>query len=115
MLVHLSAIALAVVFASTACGSSSRRDAVNDYITQVNVIEDQLTQPLLEISRTNRDFARGRNTKAVLMRLERSARTLRKLDRRLAAVPAPREARRLRALLVDLGAREQALVGEVES
>src|SRR5262249_51340170 len=32
-----------------------------------------------------------------------------------AALPAPREARRLRALLVQLGAREQALVGEVEA
>src|SRR5262249_40371540 len=115
MLVRLTSAALALSLLAAACGGSNRREALNRYITEVNRIEDKLARPLLEVSKANRDFARRHGSVAsVLARLRRSDRTIRRLDRRLAAIPAPREARHLRALLLELDARERGLVREVE-
>ncbi len=116
MVVRLSALAVVLCVLATGCGDGSkRRDAVSDYITQVNVIEAQLSPPLRAITKANRDFARQRGDEAdVLTRLRRADRSVRALHRRLVALPAPREARRLRGLLLELGTREQSLVREVE-
>jgi hypothetical protein len=114
MRVFLIAVALATSILATGCGGSGRGNDLSRYITQVNVIEQSLARPLLAISKANRDFARGREGKtSVVTRLRRSERTLHKLDLRLASVPAPPEARHLRALLVELGMREESLAGEV--
>jgi len=110
------AAAIAVSLLGAGCGGgSSRRNAVAHYIDDVNAIELKLARPLLEVSRANRSFARPHaNTQSVLERLRSADTRIGVLSRRLAALPAPVEARRLRRLLLELLGRERSMIGEVE-
>jgi hypothetical protein len=116
VLTRLTAVAIAASFLAAGCGGGpSRRTVVARYIDSVNSVEAKLATPLLEVSKANRDFAKGHATPAALItRLDRSQRTIHRLTRQLAALETPPEARRLRSLLLQLIDRENELVGEVE-
>jgi hypothetical protein len=116
VLIRISAVAIAVsLLAAAGCGGTSRRTVVAHYIDGVNAIEAKLARPLLTISEADRDFAHPHpDVSSVLLRLRRSKARIHVLAGRLAALPPPPEARRLRRLLVELLDREQSLVGEVE-
>jgi hypothetical protein len=115
VLIRLTAVAIAVSFLGAGCGGSSRRHAVAQYIDGVNAIELKLAPQLLEVSRANRDLVRPHpKLNSVLQRLHRAGAHIRVLSRRLAALPAPQEAQRLRTLLVQLLGRQQAAIREVE-
>ena len=114
MFVRLAAAAVALALVATGCGGSSRRHAVAQYVDSVNVIQGELAAPLLEVSKANRDFAKPHsNPAAIERRLRKSATAIDRDARRLAALEAPVEARRLRSLLLQLAQREAALAREV--
>ena len=110
------AAAAAVVAAATVTAvdrkphaSRERRD-VGAYIDAVNAIQAQMQRPLSRVLLAYRSFAPGKHAGA---ELARAARTLRRLDRRLAAVTAPPEARTLRRRLLELVARQAEMTGEI--
>ncbi len=111
------AAVLVLCLLASGCGTDrGARDAVGAYIEQVNLTEQKLAQPLLEVSKANRDFASRKahaDPVALERRLTRSEQQIRKLRERLAAVAAPAEARRLRTLMLELIAREADLTREV--
>jgi hypothetical protein len=108
--------ALAICCLAAACGgkSTARRDAIATYIVRVDAIEQHLQKSLLDVSKANRDFA-GKHTSSPAARREliRAQATIRQLERRFAAVPAPADAAHLRALLLAFVAREQEIADEV--
>ena len=116
-LVALGVGALALCCLAAACGggkSTARRDAVATYILRVDAIEQRLAKPLLDVSKANRDFARGRGTSPVARReLVRAQATITRLQRQLRGVKPPPDAAKLHALVLQFVAREQALGGEV--
>jgi hypothetical protein len=116
VVIRLTAAVIAASLLGAGCGGgSSRRHAVANYIDGVNAIELKLARPLLEVSRANRAFARPHaNAQSVLGRLRTADRRIGVLSRRLAALPAPAEAQRLRRLLLELLGRERSMIGEVE-
>src|SRR5262249_27131697 len=113
---RLTAVAMVASFLAAGCGSGpSRRTVVARYIDSVNTVESKLAAPLLQVSKANRDFARGRAAPATIVtRLDRSQRAIRRLSRQLSGLETPPEARHLRSLLLQLIDRENELVGEVE-
>lgn len=118
MRLGLGVAVLALLLVVAGCGGSSsqavRRKAVTQYIQRVDVVEQQLRYPLLKIERTYRDFGAHPAT------LERSAprfaaaeATLYTLKTRLALIPAPPDARKLRRLLVGLIGAQVELAQEL--
>ena len=116
-LVALGVGALALCCLAAACGggkSTARRDAVATYILRVDAIEQRLAKPLLDVSKANRDFAKGRGASPAARReLVRAQATIARLQRRLRGVKPPPDAAKLHALVLQFVAREQALGGEV--
>jgi hypothetical protein len=111
-------VALPILLAliATACGGQSRHHVVAQYISRVNGVEAKLAQPLLEISRADRDFTKQHTPPAdVAKRLRRSASRVDALRAKLAAISPPPEAKRMHALLLELAAREASLAREVAS
>jgi hypothetical protein len=111
------AVAAAVtvtLFQHDAKGSPQRR-AVRDYIGRVNTIQNRMQAPLSQVMLAYRDFtgqsAAGRDPRP---ELATAAGTLTRLDRELAAEPAPPEARTLRARLLTLVAGQAAMTREVQ-
>jgi hypothetical protein len=106
-------LALAVLLLA-GCGDSGRRhDAVSAYFDRVNVLQSAMAKPLVEVSKANRDFAKGSGDPAkVRARLARSEHTLTTLRRRLARVEPPADAAQLQKLLLQLFDRERALAHE---
>lgn len=121
MLARVTPIAIAVLalgLLAAGCGGdrAARTAAVGSYIDRVNATQLKLAKPLLAVSRANRDFASPKKQAdpAVLrQRLERSERKIRALRAELAGVTAPKEARKLRALMLALVDRELELTREV--
>jgi hypothetical protein len=101
-----------VVFAA-GCGSHARRNAISAYITKINAVEVQLARPLVDVSKANRDFARGKGNPAkIRARLARSEQIFARLRRRIAAVTPPPEAKKMRLLLLELVDRQADLAHE---
>jgi hypothetical protein len=109
---------LALCLLAAGCGGdrAARTAAVGSYIEQVNATQLKLAQPLLAVSRANRDFASRKKQAdpvALRLRLERSERKIRALRAELAGVTAPAEVRTLRTLMLALVDRELGLTREV--
>jgi len=110
------AVLLALVVLAGGCGGGgeSRRQVVGGYIDQVNLVEARLRAPARSISQASRALATKRGAPAAMAAELRTAAT--KIDRqraRLAAVDAPPEAGRLRALLLELAGGQASLAREV--
>jgi len=115
-LAALGMCALALCCLASACGgkSTARRDAVATYILKVDTIEQRLSKPLLDVSKANRDFAKGRGASPKARReLAQAEVTIATLQRRLAAVKPPPDAAALHALVLQFVASEKELAGEV--
>jgi hypothetical protein len=115
-LVALGVGALALCCLAAACGgkSTARRDAVATYILRVDAIEQRLAKPLLDVSKANRDFAKGRGTSPAARReLVRAQATIARLRRQLRGVKPPPDAVKIHALVLQFVGREQELAGEV--
>jgi hypothetical protein len=113
---RLTAVALLLGLLAAGCGGGnpSRRDEVSSYIDAANAVQGRLAAPARDISVASRALGKP-HAKAAgeAAKLLASARTIDRLRRRLAAIAAPREARRLRALMLDLLRREAAAAREV--
>lgn len=115
------AAAAAVAAAATATAinhksnGSKQRHGVSAYIDSVNRIENQMHNPLTRVMLAYRQFSAkqpaGGNPAHELVG---AVRTLTRLDRRLAALPAPPEAKKLRGRLVRLVAQQAAITREVQ-
>jgi hypothetical protein len=102
-----------VVFAAGCGGSHAKRNAISAYITKINAVEVQLARPLVDVSKANRDFARGKgNSAKIRARLARSEQVFARLRRRIAAVTPPPDAKRMRLLLLELVDRQAGLAHE---
>lgn len=104
-------VALIALLAS-ACGTGTHTKIAH-YIASVQREEQLTAGPLQEVSTANRDFAKAKNSARFDSKLATSERTLRDLRARLAAIEAPAEAARLRALVLQLVDREIRLAHEV--
>jgi hypothetical protein len=103
------------------CGqSSSQRPSVRRYVTQVNRIESELTQPLAQVTRAAANFsaAHGGSLSDVLglaqqQILVQAATRIHTLRSRLAGLAAPAPALHLRALLLRLVDGQASVTREV--
>lgn len=106
--------AVVVTVANHKGGPSAPRKRVGAYIDDVNTVQNAMRAPLARVLLAYRDFARqsavAHDPKP---ELAAATTTLERLERRLAAIPAPVEARRLRALLLQLVSKEAMLTNEV--
>jgi hypothetical protein len=122
--VLLAAVAVAVVAAAVAAtfitrkpsAESKQRKGVAAYIDTVNLVQNQMHIQLTKVALAYRDLAaagsiRRRHAPA---QLGAAAATLRRLDQRLIATPAPPEASKLRSLVIKLVAQQAALTREVQ-
>ena len=108
------AAAAIVTLTNHKAGPSKTRQAVIDYIDSVNHVQTRMQAPLTRVLVAYHDFAHPTAARRdVEPKLTAAAHTLSLLGRRLAQVPAPPEARRLRSLLLELVAREQRITVEV--
>jgi hypothetical protein len=110
----VAAAATATAINHKSNGSKQRRE-VTAYIDAVNAIENQMHKPLARVMLAYRDFAAARSGgRQSVSELAAAAPTLVRLDRRLAALPAPPEAEKLRAGLVRLVGEQAAVTREVQ-
>ncbi len=110
----VAAAATATAINHKSNGSKQRRE-VTAYIDAVNAIENQMHKPLARVMLAYRDFAAARSgSRQSVSELAAAAPTLVRLDRRLAALPAPPEAKKLRAGLVRLVGEQAAVTREVQ-
>jgi len=111
------AVAAAVVVTVTnhsGTGESKQRKEVTAYVDHVNAVQNRMGAPLTRMLTAYRDFTSPNgSTRAPGPELARAATALTTLDRRLARLDAPPEARKLRSLLLSLVAKEAALTKEV--
>src|SRR5215217_2907754 len=99
-----AAAAITIVLLTAGCGGhgESRADKVTRYIDDVNAIQRRLTAPLTEVGLQNRALRKGAKLEVLRPKLERSASTIRTLERRLDALEPPAEAQRLDALIREI-------------
>src|SRR5438128_2662832 len=110
----VAAVAAAVVVTvANGRGASPQHDATAAYITSVDTIQQQLRVELTKATQTYRAFALGSAAAADRPKLAQAQRTIRTLERRLVALPAPAVATRLKLLLVKLAHAEVTLAGEL--
>jgi hypothetical protein len=112
-LVSPAAAVVAIAFLAAGCGGGGQRKGVASYITSVNAIEARLTAPLSVIATAGRSLGARHLPRPAVRRLVRYEHEISVLKRELAGVDAPPDARRLRALLLELVAKEAALAHEV--
>jgi hypothetical protein len=115
MLARLTPAALIVLcLLAAGCGGDSRRaDAIRAYFGDVNALQARMAQPLVEVSKANQAFARGKSDLSKLQpRLARSEQTFRTMRRKLEAIDPPPEAKAMQALLVELVDRQAGLAHE---
>lgn len=115
VVVALAIAALAVVAAlGFVDRGETRRDVVATYLMQLNRVEAGLSVELARVERAYRSFG---STPAALAaqqpELARAERTTARLERQVAALRPPEEARRLHALFLDLVARQAGIAAEV--
>jgi len=112
----LAAAAVIVAFRSTGSDGeeSERRAAVRSYIVAVNTTYQTYALDLHEMNETYRTLSfSGRRLRVQATRVENAKSALRRLRSRLASIPAPPEARRLRTEVVELADLYLALAAEV--
>jgi hypothetical protein len=111
------AVTAAVVVTLTNHSSESpRRKALAAYITQVDALQNRMQSRMTQSIVAYRDFSRGKTpAKRLVPKLTAARQTLVVLGRRVRALPAPAEAAKLKALLVQLNAAEVGTAAEVES
>jgi outer membrane murein-binding lipoprotein Lpp len=114
MLGRLAPVA-AVLLLVAGCGGNSQRDQVASYLRQVTAAEVKLARPLQQVSNANQAFAKGGAHSNAGPKLAHARRTLMQLRGRLAAIPAPKVANHLRALLLELLDREIGLTDELRA
>ena len=116
-LAAVAAVAAAVVVtvASGRSGPSKEHKAAAAYIEQVDTIQQQMKVELDKAGAAYRTFGSGKPNPALTPELRHAARTLRTLELRLQALPAPDIAAQLRRLVVQLAGAEVALATEVTS
>lgn len=109
------AAAVSVTVLGHSSGGSKQRHAVTAYIQRVNAIQNRMQAPLTRVLLAYRDFS-GRNgsRRGSAAELAAAGATLERLDRRLAAIPAPPDARQLRTRLLDLVSQQAAITHEVQ-
>jgi hypothetical protein len=108
--------ALAIVVLAAGCGGDDdRRDAVAAYIDDANAIQRELRVPITGAARVYADFSSGDADLAeVRPRLARSRSLFRTLERRLARLQPPPDARRLHSLLLGLVGAQAEIAREIE-
>src|SRR3954466_7039052 len=107
------AAAVTVVLLVAGCGGSdhSAEKDVSAYIENVNSVQHGLSLPLGQVALGYRQLAKGSNLPAMQPKLAKSARTIRKLERRVDALDPPPEAIRLDATIRRLVHGEAQLPG----
>ncbi len=115
MPLRLAAVAIAVALVTAGCGGNSKHQAVTTYINRVNNTERALAVPFAAVSQANESFAGKKKDPHVDADLAKAEVTMRRLETNIANVPAPPEARHLRALLLELLGDEVALTKEVHA
>jgi hypothetical protein len=116
MRTRLIAAAAVLALVAAGCGGDgpNRREMVIRYIEDANVIQAKVAQPSQTVSQAGRELAKTRGDRALALRkLRRAALRIDAIRKQLAVLVAPAEARRLRALLLELMRREAALAREV--
>jgi hypothetical protein len=108
------AVAAAASVALIGRSSSPKHNAVAGYIKDVDAVQQQMQAQLTKTVAAYRSFSKGgAPAKTLTPELAQAETTLRLLQRRLVALPAPQPAKRLRTLLVRLTAVEVAIAHEV--
>jgi hypothetical protein len=109
------AAAVTVVLLVAGCGGSdhSAEKDVSAYIENVNSVQHGLSLPLGQVALGYRQLAKGSNLPAMQPKLAKSARTIRKLERRVDALDPPPEAIRLDAVIRQLVHGEAQLAEEL--
>jgi len=92
---------------------TSARDRVSAYVKQVDGVEQQMSFQVSNVMAAYRAYTKGSQSSATVAQLKESERTLRELGVRVAALPAPPQAARLRTLLVSLLSAERDVAHEV--
>jgi len=104
------------VLAATGCGGNdhARRDAVGQYIRDINTIEVRLRTPLNEVANATRSFTtRPDQLRHARTRLARAEQTIVSLERKVVRLDAPPDARTLHRRLVSLLAAERSVTHEL--
>lgn len=110
------AVAAAVVVTISGHGSdtSRQRRDVTAYVQRVNAVQNRMSAPLTRVLAAYRDFTDPKGSpRDPGPELARATATLTTLDRRLARLPAPADAQKLRGLLLALVAKQAAITNEV--
>ena len=109
-----AATTIAVVLLAAGCGGGgdNRAESVAQYIEHVNKVQSDLSKPLIAIARANQDLRQGAKLATLRPKLERSAATIRKVERRLEALQPPQEAERLDRLILQTVQGEWELAHE---
>jgi hypothetical protein len=95
--------------------ASPKHKAVAAYIKDVDGIQQQMQAQLTKTVKAYRAFASGGTiVKTLTPQLLQAEQTLRRLERRIVALPAPAPATHLRALLIKLTGSEVSVAHEVE-
>jgi hypothetical protein len=109
-----AAVAAAVtVTVSKGEGESPQHRDATAYIKSADGVQQQMQHELTKATTAFRDFAGGKIKPAEAPRLAGAERTLRKLQRRVRALPAPPVAARLRRRLIRLADLQVSLAEEV--
>lgn len=106
-------IGLVLLVAGCGGGGNDRADSVSQYIDRVNSIQHGLALPLGDVALGYRQLSTGEKLEKVKPKLEKSAATIRKLERRIDALNAPPVASRLDLYIRQLVHGEVQLADEV--
>jgi len=112
-----AAVVTVAAIAVSGCGGDdhSRRDAVDQYIREINTIEARLRSPLADVTSATRSFStRPAELARERLRLARAERTIVRLERRIDNLDPPKDARTLHRRLVAVLAAERALTHELQ-
>jgi hypothetical protein len=106
-------IGLVLLVAGCGGGGKSSAQSVSEYIDQVNSIQHGLALPLGDVALGYRQLSTGAKLEKVQPKLEQSAATIRKLERRIDALHPPPDASRLDLYIRQLVHGEVQLADEV--
>lgn len=88
-------------------------DRVNDYITDVNEIQRELSIEISHVNQAYRQFAESEPAAELAPKLREAERTIATLRQRLAQLDPPRQARELHEALLRLLAQQATIASEV--
>ena len=112
-----AAVAVGAALIVTLAGrspASPKHKAVAAYIKAVDQIQQQMQAQLTKTVKAYREYAKGGTpAKTLTPQLLQAEQTLRRLQRRIVALPAPAPAKHLRALLIQLTGTEVSSAHEI--